>query len=508
MKTRVQRLLGGLLACCLLCTVLTWNAAAAGVCGFRDVPASHWAASSIQRCVELGLFQGESATTFGVGHEMNRAGFTVVLARLFGWETTGLDVDISEIYEDVPADAWYAGAVAAAYTHGALTRQSASFRPDEPITREELAVMLVRAMGYGTLAGLAQDLAHPFRDVTTNVGYIAMAYELGLVSGTTATTFSPERTATREQTAVILMRLYDKLHAAAPGKIGIVASAEEAADLTGFDAVALTAGQLVYQSGGTHLTATGAAEEEAAAVRTAADSAGAALLYRATGSEGILRGDSGETARLLAEAAADYDGVLLDLQTVSYRYRTNLTALVTALDTALGEKTLYVTVQAPSQDDPMIEEGYDYAALAARADGLIVRVDAYEDSATVPIAPMEPLEAVYYAMSRLTDTVAPEKLVLQLTTTASVWTDGKRDESVTGAQAAQWAESGVLREYYSSEYACAYLSGIMDKQERVVWYLNGEAVKERTVLAACFGIDQVCLTSLDGLCPGLLEALA
>ena len=72
----------------------------------------------------------------------------------------------------------------------------------------------------------------------------------------------------------------------------------------------------------------------------------------------------------------------------------------------------------------------------------------------------------------------------------------------------QWAESGVLREYYSSEYACAYLSGIMDKQERVVWYLNGEAVKERTVLAACFGIDQVCLTSLDGLCPGLLEALA
>lgn len=506
MKTRVQRLLSGLLACCLLCTVLTWNAQAAGVCGFRDVPANHWAASSIQRCVELGLFQGESATTFGVGHSMNRAGFTVVLARLFGWETTGLDVDISLIYEDVPADAWYAGAVAAAYSHGALTRQSEFFRPEDAITREELAVMLVRALGYGTLAGQAQDRAQPFRDVTTNAGYITMAYELGLISGTTATAFSPERTATREQTAVILMRLYDKLHAAAPGKIGIVNTAAEAADLTGFDAVALTAGQLVYQNGGTNLTATGAAAETAA-VRTAADSAGAALLYRATGSEGILRGEPAETARILAEAAADYDGVLLDLQAVSYRYRTNLTALVTALDTALGEKTLYVTVQAPAQDDPMIEEGYDYAALAARADGLIVRIDAYEDNATVPIAPMEPLAAVYYAMSRLSDLAAPEKLVLQLTTTASVWTEGRRDDSVTGAQAAQWAESGALREYYSSEYACAYLSGIMDKQERVVWYLNGEAVKARTVLAACFGVDQVCLTSLEGLCPGLLEVL-
>lgn len=197
-----------------------------------DVPANHWAASSIQRCVELGLFQGESATTFGVGHEMNRAGIHRGAGPAVRLETTGLDVNITEICEDVPANAWYAGAVAAAYTHGALTRQSASFRPDEPITREELAVMLVRAMGYGTLAGLAQDLAQPFRDVTTNTGYIAMAYELGLVSGTTATIFSPERTATREQTAVILMRLYDKLHAAAPGKIGIVASAEEAVDLT------------------------------------------------------------------------------------------------------------------------------------------------------------------------------------------------------------------------------------------------------------------------------------
>ena len=45
----------------------------------------------------------------------------------------------------------------------------------------------------------------------------------------------------------------------------------------------------------------------------------AALLYRATGSEGILRGDSGETARLLAEAAADYDGVLLDLGVSSHQ---------------------------------------------------------------------------------------------------------------------------------------------------------------------------------------------
>ena len=58
-------------------------------------------------------------------------------------------------------------------------------------------------------------------------------------------------------------------------------------------------------------------------------------------------------------------GVLLDLQTVSYQYRKNLTALVTALDTALGEKTLYVTVQALPRTIPWRRRGYDYTALAA-----------------------------------------------------------------------------------------------------------------------------------------------
>ena len=273
MKKRLQRICSCVLLCAaLLCAALPAPAAAAST-GFSDVPATHWAADSIRRAVDLGLFQGQTATRFGLGAPMTRGAFVTALCRLFGWEM--VTPETGSYADNQDKTAWYYSAVETAYANGAITHQTDTFRPNDPITREELAVMLVRAMGYGTIAGLAQDLPIPFQDVTTNTGYIAMAYELGLVSGTTATTFSPERTATREQTAVILMRLYDKLHAAAPGKIGIVASAEEAVDLTGFDAVALTAGKLVYQSGGTHLTATSAAAD-AAAVRTAAESAGAA----------------------------------------------------------------------------------------------------------------------------------------------------------------------------------------------------------------------------------------
>ena len=167
MKKQLKRLL----SCLVLCAVLTGSlTVSAGAAGFSDVPANHWAAKDIQRCVELGFFQGESATRFGLGHEMTRAAFTVVLCRFFGWETAK---PTQPIYTDVPVNTWYAGAVQAAYEHGAVTEQRAEFRPNAPITREELAVMLVRALGYSTIAGLAQDLPLPFGDVTTNAPWSA-----------------------------------------------------------------------------------------------------------------------------------------------------------------------------------------------------------------------------------------------------------------------------------------------------------------------------------------------
>ena len=102
-----------------------------------------------------------------------------MLCRLFGWEM--ISPETGSYTDNQDPSAWYFSAVETAYAHGAITDQTDEFRPRDPITREEMAVMLVRAMGYGTIAGLAQDLPMPFQDVTTNAGYIAMAYELGLV---------------------------------------------------------------------------------------------------------------------------------------------------------------------------------------------------------------------------------------------------------------------------------------------------------------------------------------
>ena len=493
MKKRLQRIGSCVLLCALLLAAALPAPASAASTGFSDVPDTHWAADAIRRAVDLGLFQGQTKTRFGLGQPMTRAAAAVTVCRLFGWEL--VTPETGSYTDNQDPDAWYYSAVETAYANGAITRQTDTFRPSDPITREELAVMLVRAMGYGTIAGLAQDLPMPFRDVTTNVGYVAMAYELGLVNGTSSTTFSPERTATREQAAVMLMRLYDSYHAASPDKVGIAPTAEGLTDLTGYDAVAVGSARLIY-AGETRLTNT-MEEEQAAALLEAVASAGAAPLLYVSGTYTALRGDGAQTAELLAAAVEDSgcQGLFLDLAKLPSAQREAFTALAEDLRDQLGDRPLYIMVEAPAWQGTAYT-GYDYAALAEQADRLVVRVAAYENTAgEFPIAPLEPLEEVYYALAELRDLVDGEKLSLLLTTTGSGWSRGRHTGALPAEEIETLLDDTQTQDYYADRYACAYLTA--DDGDTVVWYLDGESALERIRMAAFFGVDQICLSDLS-----------
>lgn len=174
--------------------------------GYSDVPEDHWAAESVRRATELGIFEGVGGGRFGLGQPISRASFVTALVRLFGWET----VTPEGRFEDVPADSWYAAAVETAGANEALVSGSRNFRPQDNITREEMAVMIVRGLGYASLAPMAAELGTPFDDVTINEGFIAIAYDMGLISGMEDGRFAPGETASREQAAAVLVRLYER----------------------------------------------------------------------------------------------------------------------------------------------------------------------------------------------------------------------------------------------------------------------------------------------------------
>ena len=495
MRNKLQRILASLALCAVLAGSLAVPASAAG---FKDVPANHWAANSIQRCVENGFFNGQSETRFGLGQNMSRSAFAVVLCRFFGWETTA---PTEQTYPDVPVDAWYAGAVEAAYRHGAITMQREAFRPNDPITREELAVMLVRALGYGEIAGLAQDLPMPFEDVDTNKGYITMAYDLGVVNGTTATTFSPDRTATREQVAVMLMRIYDKFRTGQMEKIGVVS---EMTDLSGLDIVAIPAAR-AFTFG-----MKGSMEVEAAgAIQAAARESGAKVFLYMTAGVTVLGEEPEEMSAMMAEAVKNggYDGLILNLPDVTEKKAPALSQLTVQLDRALGAMPFYLVAEGPSRSGKTVG-GYDYKTLAASVDKLVLKIAAVEQvSSDFAIAPVDPLEEVYYAAASVEELVGAEKLTLMLDSELYSWAKGSRS-SLSEAALQELLAAETTETYHSDRYGCAYLTGLDGMSRAVtVWYLTGEDAAARVQLAKGVGMNQICVSDWDAATEGFLAGL-
>ncbi len=196
-----------LIFCAVLCAALLPAASAAA---YSDVPQGHWASEQIDAASRAGVVQGVGGDTFGLGAPMTRAAFATALGRVMDWGVQ--NEKVSPFTDNENPAAWYFSAIETAYENGALTEQSTLARPNDTITREEAAVMIVRALGYTALAGVLQDEPLPFTDLYANRGYIAFAYHTGIVTGTGETTFSPAEPTTREQAVVLLMRVHERLH--------------------------------------------------------------------------------------------------------------------------------------------------------------------------------------------------------------------------------------------------------------------------------------------------------
>ena len=118
--------------------------------------------------------------------------------------------------------------------------------------------MTVRALGLAVLSGAAADDC-PFSDVSVAQGYVALAYRMGIIKGVSAYNFEPKKEATREQAAAVLLRTYDRLHAA----IKVTEAADGSAP-----SGCVTAGSITEESGSVPVSPRAPMEEVyAAAVR-------------------------------------------------------------------------------------------------------------------------------------------------------------------------------------------------------------------------------------------------
>ncbi len=170
---------------------------------FADVPENHWAREYIEELSEKGILNGRG-DNFAPEDKITRAEFVTILSRIAGEAVSG-----KVAFEDVSEDVWYAESVAWAYENGITNGVSASaFAPEKNITREDMAVMLVR---YAVLKGitLKEEVSEKnFRDETDISDYARDAVKkmqlAGVISGMNDGSFAPKCFATRAEVAKMI----------------------------------------------------------------------------------------------------------------------------------------------------------------------------------------------------------------------------------------------------------------------------------------------------------------
>ena len=177
---------------------------------FTDVT-KNWAYPGIQHCVTHGIMGGMGDGTFAPTGTTTRAQIVQILYNLEGTPA----VSGTTPFTDLTAN-WYKPAILWAYQNNVVAGTSpTTFDPDQPVTREQIAVILTQYMFHV----LKMERTWTPADLSTfpdgaNVSSWAKeamqdAVALGLINGTKASDglvyLDPQGSATRQQVATILM---------------------------------------------------------------------------------------------------------------------------------------------------------------------------------------------------------------------------------------------------------------------------------------------------------------
>lgn len=170
---------------------------------FADMP-NGWSRDAVASAVENGLLRGNDGKLDPTGL-LTRAQLATVIVRAFG---ATAEADLSG-FTDVKADGWYYSALAKAKGMGVMNgTSSTTMSPDRPISRQEVFVILARAL---KLADCKAETLNAYKDAESvgawAVGGTAAMVSAGYVSGSNGYLL-PTDNITREQFAQIIYNIF------------------------------------------------------------------------------------------------------------------------------------------------------------------------------------------------------------------------------------------------------------------------------------------------------------
>lgn len=531
-KTYIDKIITGVtlagFAMNLMCPV-------AFAASYTDVPSDHWAVSVINQAADTGIMQGRDNGEFGLGDTIKRCEFAAMLVRMMKWDKSTAQVSA---FTDANTNDWFF-----AYVNTLAERNvysESAFRPNDNITRREMAVMLVKALGYDELA--KGETSSVFSDVTTDAGYIAVAYNLGIINGKSETVFDPEGSALREEGAAMMMRMYNKYYSSLEELHGFYAISSWGQKELGalMDNVSFGWSRLQYtDEGKVFLNQTteggndwyipsgyedaldyvmnGGASVNLAVTMTDIEDCKAILLNEENRKEAISQ---------LKDAVQIYNGITVDFEGMKgTELKEGLNQFIKELKEALGNKTLYVAVHPVLKNSSEYFDAYDYKTLGEYADKIILMAHDYA-AYTLPdnllntdfiATPVTPFDEVYTALKAITNPITgvqdKEKIVFAVST-ASTTAWNTTDKKITDGKSIHPALDTVEKRLaqpdteinYSEKYKNPYaFYTTEDGQQILLWYEDSRSIKDKIKLAKMFGINSLSVWRIGAIPEGASE---
>ena len=501
---------------------------------FSDIPEDSWAAESIEFAFKNGLMGGMGDGIFGYGQAVTRAQFVTILSNMFNWDFDFLSATIN--FRDVMSDDWFFDAVERAARQGVIDYGD-MFYPNEPILRQDMAVMLVRALGYSSLAEqVERNETIAFADVDNYIGYIIIAHDIGMIGGVGEGLFAPNNTATREQAAAMISRVYERLNTGLQWVHGFYAFASfnQRHLINDMDAVSFGWSQMEWNAEtGARLNTTAFGGNPwvipagyELVINYPRDNGATAHLnvfmdttmnlnelisssiYRNQAVNAILH----EATRIYEAAGrSPFDGVTINFEGLrGERAKGDFNAFLTELSNALRplELSLYVTVH-PATIDGIYFDGYDLRTIGQLADKVILMVHDYHPRSLDGFigtqwqrnAALTPIAEVYRSLKAITNPLTGvqdrSKIAVAFSFPNIGWHVDENNMVASPLPVSVSTETVLMRMNqpdthfgWSDTHRNPYIIYTTEAGERVfLWYEDSRSVNERLMLARLFGIN-------------------